>query len=74
MLPGQRAELTPTMDIFSAGCTLLELFNEGTMTFDLSQLLSYRNGDTELLEKHLDKVEDKGKLIYVYKIFIEGNY
>ncbi|KAK6965246.1 phosphoinositide-3-kinase regulatory subunit 4, partial [Biomphalaria glabrata] len=34
-------ELTPAMDIFSAGCVIIELFCDGTPPFDLSQLLNY---------------------------------
>ena len=30
------------MDIFSAGCVIAELFTEGSVLFDLSQLLAYR--------------------------------
>ncbi|XP_072174440.1 phosphoinositide 3-kinase regulatory subunit 4-like [Diadema setosum] len=37
-------ELTPAMDIFSAGCVIAELFTEGNAPFDLSQLLAYRSG------------------------------
>ncbi|XP_012156619.1 phosphoinositide 3-kinase regulatory subunit 4 isoform X2 [Ceratitis capitata] len=50
--------LTPAMDIFSAGCTILELWNDGTAPFELSQLLSYRGGDTEIVNKHLDNIEN----------------
>ena len=39
------AELTPAMDIFSAGCVLAELFLEGRQLFDLSQLHAYRRGE-----------------------------
>uniref|UniRef100_A0A2C9M689 non-specific serine/threonine protein kinase n=1 Tax=Biomphalaria glabrata TaxID=6526 RepID=A0A2C9M689_BIOGL len=34
-------ELSPAMDIFSAGCVIIELFCDGTPPFDLSQLLNY---------------------------------
>lgn len=40
----QQGALTPEMDIFSVGCVIAELFNEGNRLFDLSELLSYRNG------------------------------
>lgn len=33
------------MDIFSAGCCLIELFTEGTSPFDLAQLLSFCAGE-----------------------------
>lgn len=32
-------DLQPMMDIFSAGCALIELYNEGHPPFDFSQLL-----------------------------------
>lgn len=38
-------DLMPSMDIFSAGCVITELFTEGTSPFDLSQLLAYRAGE-----------------------------
>ncbi|CAK9300578.1 unnamed protein product [Gordionus sp. m RMFG-2023] len=38
-------EITPSMDVFSAGCLLIEFFCDGTPPFHLSQLLSYRTGD-----------------------------
>ncbi|XP_063992587.1 phosphoinositide 3-kinase regulatory subunit 4 isoform X2 [Diachasmimorpha longicaudata] len=52
-------DLHPTMDIFSAGCALTELYNEGHPPFDFSQLLAYRNSEYSAT-KHLDKIEDPG--------------
>ncbi|GBP54418.1 Phosphoinositide 3-kinase regulatory subunit 4 [Eumeta japonica] len=43
--PCKVGELQPSMDIFSAGCALLELWNDGTPALDLPGLLSYRNGE-----------------------------
>ncbi|XP_012255655.2 phosphoinositide 3-kinase regulatory subunit 4 isoform X2 [Athalia rosae] len=60
LLPEQEVktgDLHPMMDIFSAGCALTELFNEGHPPFDFSQLLAYRNGEYSA-NKHLDKIED----------------
>ena len=37
--------LQETMDIFSLGCCIAEVFLEGRALFDLSQLLSYRSGE-----------------------------
>ncbi|XP_064549625.1 phosphoinositide 3-kinase regulatory subunit 4 isoform X1 [Drosophila montana] len=51
--------LQPAMDIFSAGCALLELWSEGTAPFELSQLLAYRQGERELVEKHLAGIENE---------------
>ena len=33
------------MDVFSAGCVLVELWTDGKSPFDLSQLLSYKTGE-----------------------------
>lgn len=53
--------LLPEMDIFSAGCALLELWTEGTATapFEFSQLLTYRNGDNDLVNRHLNSIDDQ---------------
>lgn len=50
-------DLSPAMDIFSAGCVITELFTEGTAPFDLSQLLAYRKGEYSPW-KVLEKIED----------------
>ncbi|XP_076279148.1 vacuolar protein sorting 15 isoform X2 [Lasioglossum baleicum] len=52
-------DLHPMMDIFSAGCALAELYNEGHPPFDFSQLLAYRNNEYSA-SKHLDAIEDPG--------------
>lgn len=58
--PCYSGNLLPEMDIFSAGCALLELWTEGTGTapFEFSQLLTYRNGDNGLVIRHLKRIED----------------
>ncbi|XP_045762546.1 phosphoinositide 3-kinase regulatory subunit 4 [Maniola jurtina] len=43
--PCKIGELIPSMDIFSTGCALLELWNDGTPALDLPGLLAYRNGE-----------------------------
>uniref|UniRef100_A0A1B6DEI4 non-specific serine/threonine protein kinase n=1 Tax=Clastoptera arizonana TaxID=38151 RepID=A0A1B6DEI4_9HEMI len=53
----KKGDLTPSMDIFSAGCALAELFSDGHSTFDFSQLLAYRSGE-DTVEKHLQEIED----------------
>ncbi|XP_063233284.1 phosphoinositide 3-kinase regulatory subunit 4 isoform X2 [Bacillus rossius redtenbacheri] len=55
----KKGDLTPGMDIFSAGCALMELFNEGHPPFDFSQLLAYRNGEYNV-SKQLDRLEEPG--------------
>jgi phosphoinositide-3-kinase regulatory subunit 4 len=44
-------KLTPEMDIFSLGCTIAEIFLEGTALFTLSQLLRYRKNEYSPLDK-----------------------
>ncbi|XP_034577641.1 serine/threonine-protein kinase VPS15 isoform X2 [Setaria viridis] len=53
------APLQPSMDIFSLGCVLAELFLDGVALFEFSNLLSYRRGqyDPMLL---LHKIQDTG--------------
>lgn len=53
----RKGDLTPAMDVFSAGCVLSELFTEGHVPFDFSQLLSYRSGDYTP-GKVIRKIED----------------
>ncbi|XP_046685549.1 phosphoinositide 3-kinase regulatory subunit 4-like [Homalodisca vitripennis] len=55
----KKGDLTPAMDIFSAGCCLIELFTDGQPPFDFSQLLAYRSGEFSV-DKHLEKIEDTG--------------
>ena len=38
----RETDLTPAMDVFSAGCCLAELFSDGNPPFDFSQLLAFR--------------------------------
>lgn len=40
-------------------CALLELWTEGTAPFEFSQLLTYRSGERELVEKHLLGIENE---------------
>lgn len=50
-------QLTPPMDIFAAGCSLIELFTEGQAPFDFAQLLSYRSqemANSPVIEKMED--------------------
>lgn len=50
--------LLESMDIFSAGCVIAELFLGGKPLFDLPSLLKYRTGDSEPLRQQLKKVGD----------------
>ncbi|XP_074567375.1 serine/threonine-protein kinase VPS15 [Curcuma longa] len=53
------APLKPSMDIFSLGCVIAELFLEGQPLFELSQLLAYRRGQYDP-SQCLEKIQDEG--------------
>ncbi|XP_064641912.1 phosphoinositide 3-kinase regulatory subunit 4-like isoform X2 [Lineus longissimus] len=53
----KKGDLTPAMDIFSAGCVITELFTDGHPPFDLSQLLGYRCGEYSPW-KIVEKIDD----------------
>lgn len=53
------ATLKPSMDIFSLGCVIAELFLEGQSLFELSQLLAYRRGQYDP-GPYLEKISDDG--------------
>ncbi|KAI7755186.1 hypothetical protein M8C21_008735 [Ambrosia artemisiifolia] len=55
----QDAPLRPSMDIFSVGCVIAELFLEGQPLFELSRLLAYRRGQFDP-SQHLEKIPDSG--------------
>lgn len=63
--PGSEAQiiadgaLKPSMDIFSLGCVIAELFLEGQSLFELSQLLAYRRGQYDP-GPYLEKISDDG--------------
>ena len=56
--PSGEAALTQSMDVFSVGCCMAELFTDGIPVFDFSQLLGYRVGKFEP-EEVLGKIEDE---------------
>ena len=56
--PGGEAALAQSMDVFSVGCCVAELFTDGIPVFDFSQLLKYRVGKYEP-EEVLSKIEDE---------------
>ncbi|GAB2292419.1 Serine/threonine-protein kinase [Dionaea muscipula] len=53
------APLKPSMDIFSVGCVIAELFLESQPLFELSQLLAYRRGQYDP-SQNLEKIPDLG--------------
>ncbi|KAI8325098.1 hypothetical protein GQ54DRAFT_255348, partial [Martensiomyces pterosporus] len=50
--------LQPSMDIFSAGCVIAELFLDGNPLFSLSRLLQYRKGSVDA-ESLVSGIADK---------------
>ena len=52
-----KAEMVQSMDLFSVGCCIAELFTDGMTLFDFSQLLAYIGGEYQP-EAVLDKIED----------------
>ncbi|KAJ6829294.1 phosphoinositide 3-kinase regulatory subunit 4 isoform X2 [Iris pallida] len=55
----QDAPLKKSMDIFSLGCVIAELFLEGQPLFELSQLLAYRRGQYDP-GQYLERIQDVG--------------
>jgi phosphoinositide-3-kinase regulatory subunit 4 len=50
--------LTPAMDIFSAGCVILETFLNGERALDLGDLMEYRKQkSSQTLQQKLNKIE-----------------
>lgn len=54
----REGNLLESMDVFSAGCVIAELFLGGKPLFDLPSLLKYRTGDSDYLKAALRKVDD----------------
>ncbi|KAJ7672606.1 hypothetical protein DFH06DRAFT_96923 [Mycena polygramma] len=52
-------KVTESMDCFSAGCVIAELFLDGAPLFTLSQLFKYREGEY-LVDGFLSAIEDEG--------------
>lgn len=48
-----------SMDVFSAGCVLAELWCDGETVFTLSSMFKYRNGEN-VLDPYFDKIGDSG--------------
>ncbi|KAG9307924.1 hypothetical protein JVU11DRAFT_12894 [Chiua virens] len=51
--------VTESMDVFSAGCVIAEMFLEGAPLFSLSQLFKYREGEYTV-DSQLAPIEDHG--------------
>lgn len=52
-----QVEMNWSMDIFSVGCVIAEIFLEGPI-FSLSQIFKYRSGEYSPEHTHLNKIED----------------
>ncbi|KAG9040843.1 Serine/threonine-protein kinase [Tulasnella sp. UAMH 9824] len=57
--PHRQGKIKESMDVFSAGCVIAEMFLEGKVTFTLSQLFKYRSGDLNMAG-HLQEIDDEG--------------
>jgi phosphoinositide-3-kinase regulatory subunit 4 len=58
-------KVTESMDCFSVGCVIAELFLEGAPLFTLSQLFKYREGEFNV-DSHLAPIEDEGVRVSVF--------
>ncbi|VDM17326.1 unnamed protein product [Hydatigera taeniaeformis] len=54
----KKPHLRPSMDLFSVGCVLLEMFTDGSVAFTLSDLLAYRRHQNTRIMKLLASVAD----------------
>jgi phosphoinositide-3-kinase regulatory subunit 4 len=62
-------KVTEEMDIFSIGCSLLEMWTDGASVFTLSELYSYRDGQLGAVENLLASLEDESvKVSYQSRI------
>lgn len=54
----QKQKLTPEMDMFSAGCCIAELYNDGTPLFNLSDMFKFKNGELNIKEVLKANIKD----------------
>lgn len=52
-------KITEEMDVFSIGCSLLEMWTDGASVFTLSELYSYREGQTAAVVTLLNSLDDE---------------
>ena len=52
-------KVTEEMDMFSIGCSLLEMWTDGASVFTLSELYNYREGQTAAVDNLLNSLEDE---------------
>ena len=64
-------ELKPTMDIFSLGCVITELFFDGAHLFTLPQLLSYKKNEIDISNK-LNQLLDNVKEVIIKMIKVNS--
>lgn len=68
--------VTDSMDIFSLGCVIAELFLEGTPLFDLSQLFKYKIGEynpSSVLER-IDDLEIRSMITHMVSLDPDKRY
>lgn len=62
--------LDPTMDIFSTGCVIAEIFMDGQSLFDLAKLQKYRKGLYDPSDELNKKIKDQN-IIKIIKSMID---
>ena len=55
---GNPQKLDPSMDIFSAGCVIVEILSDGDPLFDLPKLQKYRRDQFDLRDELIKRIED----------------
>ena len=60
--------LQPSMDIFSAGCVIVEILSDGEPLFDLAKLQNYRRDKLDLKEELMRLIQDNEIVDLVQKM------
>lgn len=64
-----KAKVTQSMDVFSVGCVIGELFMEGNSPFTLSQMFNYKAGDFDI-EPYLRGIEDEAIRVRLLELVV----
>ena len=63
-----KISLVPSMDIFSAGCVIVEILSDGVPLFDLAKLQNYRHDRLDLKEELTNYIQDNVLVSLVQKM------
>jgi phosphoinositide-3-kinase regulatory subunit 4 len=66
-------EVKESMDVFSAGCVIAELWLDGEAVFTLSSMFKYRSGETNL-DYLLEKIQDDEVQVSSYQVSDGGTF